>query len=325
MRSARTSIRRAREWFRGRRAGLPGSRRVTLAVVVGVVLVGTAAGVAAAEVTAGSGPHHRIAGGARLSGQAVPSATGTPGAGEPGAPAKTARAPGKARRAPVKTPPHASGKTHRAQGQAPGGMTSCRSVAHIGDSTSVDLISPADLPNPADRLPARYAGVGVRHLRLDASGGRSIVETMPHQVNGYDVARAWRAQGYRGCWVIALGTNDTANIAAGSTVGMTARIDEVMSVAHGEPVLWVDPVTELSSGPWSDAGERAFDAALVKALHRYPNLRVLDWAAVAQAGWFLPDGIHYNPVGCAMRARIIARGLARAFPLSGVSKGGVIR
>ena len=72
--------------------------------------------------------------------------------------------------------------------------TSCRSVAHIGDSTSVDLISPAVLPDPAQRLAAQYADVGVRHLHVDASGGRSIVEEMPGQVNGYDVAQAyWNA------------------------------------------------------------------------------------------------------------------------------------
>src|SRR5690348_18121824 len=34
--------------------------------------------------------------------------------------------------------------------------TSCTSVAHVGDSTSVDLISAAYLPNPAQRLAARY-------------------------------------------------------------------------------------------------------------------------------------------------------------------------
>src|SRR5215472_8202328 len=74
--------------------------------------------------------------------------------------------------------------------------TSCRSVAHIGDSTSVDLVSAADIPAPAQRLRARYAQMGVRQVRIDASGGRSIVEALPGQVNGYDVARAWRQAGY---------------------------------------------------------------------------------------------------------------------------------
>ena len=203
--------------------------------------------------------------------------------------------------------------------------TSCRSVAHIGDSTSADLISAAFLPDASQRLAARYRDVGVRHVRIDASGGRSIVEEMPGQRNGYTVAAGWRGQGYRGCWVFALGTNDAANVAAGSATGLTARIDQMMAVAHGQPVLWVSTRTELSAGPWSEANERAWDAALTRALARYPNMRVFNWAAVARPGWFLPDGIHYNTAGCAARARAIADALARAFPAGGHSNGKVVR
>ncbi|HEV2244008.1 MAG TPA: hypothetical protein VGR98_23410 [Streptosporangiaceae bacterium] len=216
-------------------------------------------------------------------------------------------------------------QTRTPAGRAGSGLrTSCLRVAHIGDSISVDLISSADIPDPAERLPARYAGVGVGHLLMDASGGRSIVEALPGQVNGYNVAQAWWNQGYRGCWVFALGTNDTANVSVGSAVGLTGRIDEMMSVAHGEPVLWVNTVTELSSGPWSEANEQLWDAALVSALARYPNMRILNWAAVAQPGWFLPDGIHYSPVGCAARAQAIAQGLARAFPATGYSHSQIV-
>jgi hypothetical protein len=203
--------------------------------------------------------------------------------------------------------------------------TSCSSVAHIGDSTSVDLISSADLPDPAQQLPARYADVGVRHLRIDASGGRSIVETLPGQVNGYNVARAWSDEGYRGCWVFALGTNDAANVAAGSSVGMMARIQEMMSVAHGEPVMWVNTVTQLSSGPYAEANEQLWDDTLLRALVMYPNMRIFDWAAVAQPSWFLTDGIHYNSAGCAARAQAIADALAQAFPRHGHSRSPIIR
>jgi hypothetical protein len=198
-------------------------------------------------------------------------------------------------------------------------------VAHIGDSTSVDLISSAYLPDPAQQLGARYADVGVRHFRVDASGGRSIVETMPDQVNGYNVARAWWDEGYRGCWVFALGTNDTANVSVGSAVGLMARIERMMAVAHGEPVMWVNTRTLLSGGPWSQANEQAWDNTLHAALARYPNMRILNWAAVAQPGWFLSDGIHYNSVGCAARAKAIADALARAFPGHGRSRGQVVR
>jgi hypothetical protein len=206
-----------------------------------------------------------------------------------------------------------------------GPRTSCRSVAHIGDSTTVDLISPAVLPSPAQRLAARYAAVGVTSLHVNASGGRSIVEELPGQVNGYDAAQAYWNEGFRGCWVFALGTNDAANVAAGSHVGLMARIERMMSVAHGEPVLWVNTRTELTSGAWAESNEQAWDNALVKALAMYPNMRIFDWAAVAQPSWFLPDGIHYNSVGCAARAQAIADALARAFPRYGRSRGAIVR
>lgn len=81
----------------------------------------------------------------------------------------------------------------------------------------------------------------------------------------------------------------------------------------------------MSSGPWSEANQRAWDAALTAALARYPNLRIFDWSAVARPGWFLPDGIHYNATGCAARARVIADALAKAFPPRGHSLGRVVR
>jgi hypothetical protein len=308
MRSARTSLGRVLSGIRS----IPRGRRLTgrrawaaaAGAAVALTLIGLAAGIAP-----GSGARAARSVRASAPGRAVPAATA----------AKTSIST--PRRPAANRSPRARTAARR-RGQEPG--TSCRSVAHIGDSTSVDLISSADLPDPAEQLPARYADVGVKHLLMDASGGRSIVEALPGQVNGYNVAEAWWNQGYRGCWVFALGTNDTANVSAGSAVGLTARIDEMMSVAHGEPVLWVNTVTELSSGPWSEANEQAWDAALVSALSRYPNMHILNWAELAQPGWFLPDGIHYDEAGCAARAQAIAQGLANAFPLDGQSHGQIV-
>jgi lysophospholipase L1-like esterase len=203
--------------------------------------------------------------------------------------------------------------------------TSCRRVAHIGDSTSVGLVSPLDLPDPAQRLAAQYRDVGVRHTWIDASGGRSMVEEMPGQVNGYDAARTMVSSGFAGCWVIALGTNDTANVSVGSNVGRMARIQELMSVAHGAPVMWVDVKTLDPSGPWSEANMQLWNDTLVQACHQYPNLRIFDWASVAQDGWFISDGIHFTPAGYAARAHLIAGALARAFPRSGHSASCIVR
>jgi hypothetical protein len=199
--------------------------------------------------------------------------------------------------------------------------TSCASVAHIGDSTSVGMVSAAYLPDPAQRLQARYRDIGVKHVRVDASGGRSIVEVLPGQVNGYNVGLNWRAHGYRGCWVFALGTNDTANVSVGSNVSRMARIAQMMAVAHGEPVLWVNTHTLLSAGPWSQANMQLWNADLLRACARYPNMRILNWAAMDRPAWHIPDGIHYTSAGYAIRARAIAQALAAAFPASGRRTG----
>ena len=202
--------------------------------------------------------------------------------------------------------------------------TSCTTVGHIGDSTSVGMVSPTWLPDASQRLGAQYAKVGVRHLWADASGGRSIVEEMPGQLNGDIVAQNWRTAGFHGCWVFALGTNDTANVSVGSNVGRVARIREMMAVAHGEPVMWVNTQTDLTSGPWSEANMQLWNADLLQVCHAYPNMRIFNWAGQVQPAWHLPDGIHYTSAGYAIRAQAIARGLARAFPRNGESKGCVV-
>jgi hypothetical protein len=290
---------------RRRRFRLTRARRLAVVAGAAVGLTATVAGVTAAAVTAG-GPGHGSGGtGAASAGTAA--TIGGHGTRQAGA-AKAAHT-----------------RAQHAAARPKALRTSCRSVAHVGDSTSVDLISPSYLPNPADRIGARYADVGVRHLKIDASGGRSIVEELPGQLNGYKVASAWRSQGYRGCWVFALGTNDAANIAAGSTIGMMARIDQMMAVAHGQPVLWVNTKTLLTSGPYASVNEQAWDKTLVRALAKYPNLRIFNWSAIAQPGWFGSDGIHYNTPGCAIRAKAIANALARAFPLHGHGASRIVR
>jgi hypothetical protein len=196
----------------------------------------------------------------------------------------------------------------------PPGTTSCRSVAHLGDSTSVGLISPSVLPNPADRIGAQYARVGAVDQRLEISGARSIVETLPGQINAYDTARNLRAAGFRGCWVFALGTTDTANVAVGGSVSRATRIDRMMSVAAGEPVLWVNVRTLVTQGAWSNANMQLWNAELLQARSRHPNLRIFDWASVAQPGWFSGDQVHYTSIGYAARARHIADALAATYP-----------
>ena len=199
--------------------------------------------------------------------------------------------------------------------------TSCRAVAHIGDSTSEGMVSADYLPNPTQRLNAQYQDVGVQQVLTNIVGANSVVETLPGDTNGFNAARNIVTGGFRGCWVIALGTNDTADVAIGSNVGRLARIQQMMSAAHGEPVMWVDVISQLNSGPYSEANMQAWNTALRQACAQYPNMRVFNWAALAQPSWFISDGIHYTSAGYAIRGQQIAYALAKAFPAKGHSSG----
>jgi hypothetical protein len=192
--------------------------------------------------------------------------------------------------------------------------TSCKQVAHLGDSTSDGLVEPDFLPDPAQRIPAQYARVGVAHSIMEVVGANSIVETLPGDQNGYEIAQGLVAQGYRGCWVIALGTNDAADVAVGSNVGLAARIQRMMSLIGHQPVLWVNVKTLLSSGAYAESGMQMWDNALLAACPAYPNMRVFNWAHLANPDWFTTDGIHYTSTGSAIRSAAIADALATGFP-----------
>jgi peptidoglycan/LPS O-acetylase OafA/YrhL len=217
---------------------------------------------------------------------------------------------------PEHTTASAAASTPR-QAAADPDRTSCRSVVHIGDSTSDGLISPEYLPDPRDRIDARYAQVGVTTFIPEISGARSIVETYQGYPNAYTVAQQLIQQGYHGCWVLALGTNDTADVAVGSPVGLATRIKMMMSLIGNQPVMWVNVKSLVAYGPYSESDMLLWDEALLQACASYPNMRIYDWAAVVQDSWFISDGIHFTSAGYAARAYLIARALAAAFPDQG--------
>lgn len=192
--------------------------------------------------------------------------------------------------------------------------SACKSVVHIGDSTSEGLVSSEYLPDPDKQVAAQYARVGARTAHLEVSGARSIYETFEGQPNAYDVAAAWQQDGFDGCWVFALGTNEAANVAAGSKYTFKQRIDRMMSIAAGDPVLWVNVRSLETSGPYAQEHMEAWDRALLAACAGYPNMRVYDWSADVKDSWFIDDGIHFTTPGYAARGRLIANALKAAFP-----------
>jgi peptidoglycan/LPS O-acetylase OafA/YrhL len=239
------------------------------------------------------------------------------GAGLTGAvPVKSAAASSSPHPVPsgTRAAPHRASAPAAASGPA---RASSRRVVHNGDSTSDGLISPDYLPDPRQRIAAQYAQVGVTRLITEISGGRSIVETIDGQPNAYTVAQQLVADGYRGCWVLALGTNDTADVYVGSTVSQAARIQRMMSVIGNQPVMWVNVRSLLTSGPYAESQMQLWNSALLQACARYPDMRVYNWAADAQSSWFIADGIHYTSAGYAARAHLIAQALAAAFPAGG--------
>jgi hypothetical protein len=216
--------------------------------------------------------------------------------------------------APPTTAPAPATSSPRAASDA---RTSCDAVAYIGDSTSLGMIMDSYLPDPDQRLDAQLAGVGATSQHLEISAARSIVETLSDEANGEEVARQLVKEGFRGCWVLALGNNDTANVYMGSQVGRMERIERMMSAVGNQPVLWVNMRTLLEGGPYSEANMELWDSTLEEACAKYPNMRVFDWASGVNDGWFISDGVHFTSEGYAQRAHLTADALVHAFPASG--------
>jgi peptidoglycan/LPS O-acetylase OafA/YrhL len=226
--------------------------------------------------------------------------------------AEEARAAGVARPAPL-TPAQAASSTR----------SSCKAVVHIGDSTSEGLTSPEYLPLESQRIEARYAGVGAVEQHMEISGARSIEEQFEGEPNAQEVAEAWKLEGFKGCWVLALGTNEAANVFVGSAVDEMERIEIMMETIGDEPVMWVNVRSLVEAGdPYSEENMEKWDETLLEACPRYPNMRVYDWASDVKDAWFIEDGIHFTSPGYAARAELIAQALAHAFPAKGESEDG---
>jgi hypothetical protein len=151
---------------------------------------------------------------------------------------------------------------------------------------------------------------------MDIVGATSVVESLPGTPNAFEMASQVLQGGYRGCWVLALGTNDTADVYVGSNVDRVQRIQEMMKLIGNQPVLWVEVTSLVPSGPYAEQNMQLWNQALQQELPHYPSMRIYDWPAAAQPSWFISDGIHYTSTGYAHRATDIADALAAAFPAS---------
>jgi hypothetical protein len=190
-------------------------------------------------------------------------------------------------------------------------------VIHIGDSTGVYLWESQYVGGvEANTMRERYRSVGVEQVFDDNSGGRSIEErTADWQTTAFEVAVAARDNGFTGCWVLMIGTNDAAAIAAGASMDAAERILRMLYVIGEEPVLWVDAVTDgWVEGGYRNESMQAWNDVLQWIASERPNVEVLNWSERVVPDWFLDDGVHYTSDGHAWRAAITALALAEAFP-----------
>ena len=196
-------------------------------------------------------------------------------------------------------------------------QTTCRPVVHVGDSTSEGLVTDVFLRDSERLISNWYSRVGATTQHFEISAARSIFERFKGQPNARDVAAAWKSRDFRGCWVLALGTNEAANVAAGSKFTLDQRIDAMMSTIGAQPTLWVNVKTLVTAGAYADVSMAAWNRALTNACSRYPQMRVFDWASAARDEWFIADGIHFTTDGYSARGRLIAGALLGAFPGGG--------
>jgi hypothetical protein len=213
------------------------------------------------------------------------------------------------------TSPTTTSSTSTTSTLPPPPMTSCEQVVHIGDSTGVYLWESQYVGGDENTMEARYRAVGVETVFRDNNGGRSINERVADwQTNAFEVAVAARRNGFRGCWVLMIGTNDAANVAAGASMTHAERILRMLYVIGDEPVLWVDTVTTGVSSAYRNESMEAWNNVLEWIASERSNLEVLRWSDKVRPEWFVADGIHYTRDGHAWRAAITALALAEAFP-----------
>jgi len=190
----------------------------------------------------------------------------------------------------------------------------CTTVMHIGDSTSVGLVSKLQIPKKSERLQAQYKRVGIEEQHLSVAGARSIDGNYYNNPSGRKSAQRFRDKGYSGCWVFAMGLTDAATISAGDQVGQKERVALLMKIADGDPVLWVNLRTTASTGDYRNENMRRWNKGLRELCGTYPNMRIYDWAADVRDEWFVSDLVHYTSEGWRVRAKNIADALAKAFP-----------
>ena len=105
-------------------------------------------------------------------------------------------------------------------------------------------------------------------------------------------------------WVVALGTNDVANL--DSVEGYATAIDTLLAaIPDGAPVVWVDTYVDVA-----EDASASFNRVLRARLAQRGAATVVDWASVADDDGVLRDGVHPDDDGNVIFAGRVADGVA---------------
>ena len=154
------------------------------------------------------------------------------------------------------------------------------SVVMVGDSITFGSM---------EALEQGFATLDLDDVEIDAEGGRRMVVDGLTS-SGLDAVSEIAGDEPPDLWVIALGTNDVANL---EPEDYRAAIDELLAaVPSGVPVVWVDTYLE----EFRDLSA-LFNVELREALAERGQSTVVDWATIASQEGVLSDGIHPSGFG----------------------------
>lgn len=206
----------------------------------------------------------------------------------------------------------------------------CTTVVHVGDSTSIGLFDPNQVPEGADTGFQTYLDRGAEEVTDSVFGARATNQgylDYPSAVQSVTELLSM-GQDEDTCWVIATGVNDAANYAALPDYGyeqnpeeIKANIRTMLDLLKGQMVMWNTVGTyQPSDAYYNNDNMKLFNKLLKEVAKEYPNVAIWDWASEVSehSDWFIPgDGTHYLPEGNAERAKRFASALANAFPEGG--------
>lgn len=200
--------------------------------------------------------------------------------------------------------------------------TRCTEIVHVGDSTSLAMFSDDGVENPDDNAMKVYAATGAHKVVNSSFGARATNQGYEDSPSGNESLRQLIDAGVDSdaCFVIALGTNDAANMNVEGKDRSSEHIEATMDIiGPHHPVLWITTIVNPAGAPrWYDkAVMDSWNSALYAELKTHPNMWVYPWDKDVRPNWFIEgDGVHYNQEGSSERSHRFAQAVINAWPLT---------